>query len=73
SLYLADKDDRLVIKPVETGLTQDGNVVVRSGVEPGARIIVSDLLPAIEGMLLRITRDEALEAQITRRLSDTVK
>ncbi|NNJ76367.1 MAG: efflux RND transporter periplasmic adaptor subunit [Anderseniella sp.] len=73
SLYLADKDNRLVIKPVETGLTQDGNVVIRSGVEPGARIIVSDLLPAIEGMLLRITRDEALEARMTRRLSDNVK
>lgn len=71
NLYLADKDNRLEIRPVETGLTQDGNVVIRSGVEPGDRVVVSDLLPAIEGMLLRVTRDETIEAEIKRELSDT--
>jgi multidrug efflux pump subunit AcrA (membrane-fusion protein) len=70
SLYLADKENRLVIRPIETGLTQDSNVVVNSGVEAGDKIIVSDLLPAIEGMLLRVSRDQALEARIKSQLSD---
>ena len=73
NLYLADKENRLVIRPVKTGLTQDGNIVVTSGIEPGDRIIVSDLLPAIEGMLLRVSRDEALEARIKRQLSDEMQ
>ena len=73
SLYVADNNDRLVIKPVETGLTQDGNVVVRSGIETGDKVIVSDLLPAIKGMLLRVTRDDAMEAEIRRQLSDNAQ
>lgn len=73
SLYLADKDNRLVIRQVETGLTQEGNVVIRSGIEPGDRVVVSDLLPVIEGMLLRVTRDETLETELKRQLSDSVK
>lgn len=73
NLYLADKDSRLVIRPVETGLTQEGNIVVSSGVEAGDNIVVSDLLPAIEGMLLRVTRDETLEARIKRQLSDEIQ
>ena len=73
NLYVADNNDRLVIKPVETGLTQDGNVVVRSGIETGDKVIVSDLLPAIKGMLLRVTRDDAMEAEIRRQLSDNAQ
>jgi len=70
NLYLADKENRLVIKQVKTGLTQDGNIIVNSGIEAGDRIVVSDLLPAIEGMLLRVSRDETLEAKIQHQLSD---
>ena len=70
NLYLADNENRLVIRPVETGLKQGSHIVVNSGVEPGDRIVVSDLLPAIEGMLLRVSRDEVLEARIKSQLSD---
>lgn len=73
NVYLADKENRLVIKPVETGLAQDGNIVITSGIEAGDRIVVSDLSPAIEGMLLRVTRDETLEARIKRELSDDMQ
>lgn len=70
NLYLADKDNRLIIRPVETGLKQGSHVVINSGVETGDRIVVSDLLPAIEGMLLRVTRDEELEAGMKSQLSE---
>ncbi len=73
SLYLADDENRLVIRPVETGLTQEGNIVIRTGIKAGEMVVVSDLLPAIEGMLLRVSRDEILEAKLKRQLSDNVK
>ena len=48
-------------------------MVVRSGIETGDKVIVSDLLPAIKGMLLRVTRDDAMEAEIRRQLSDNAQ
>jgi multidrug efflux system membrane fusion protein len=67
-VYVADSEDRLAIRQVEPGLTQSGLVMIRSGIDPGDRIVVSDLLPAIEGMKLRVSRDEQLEAELTGRL-----
>ena len=63
-VYRVDKDDRLQIVPVNTGLAQEGIIVIRDGLAAGDRIVVSDVLPAIDGMLLRPTRDNALEVQI---------
>ncbi len=67
-VYVVDKDDRLEIRPVRTGLSQAGLVVVDEGLSVGDRVVVSDLLPAIPGMKLRLTRDEALEASMASRL-----
>lgn len=67
--YVANAEDRLSIRQVEPGLTQSGLVIIRSGINAGDRVLVSDLLPAIEGMKLRVTRDEQLEAELTSRLS----
>ena len=64
SLYLADKDGRLEIRPVETGLTQGGFATITSGLKPGERIVVSDLNPAIPGMLLKTATDKALSDRL---------
>ncbi len=65
-VYVVDDDDRLAIIPVVTGPSQGDAVVIRSGVEPGARIVVSDLMPASVGMKLTPTEDSGL-AQALRR------
>ncbi len=57
-LYLADRDNRLRIRSVETGLVQADFVVVESGLEAGERIVISDLIPAVEGMLLDPREDQ---------------
>jgi len=67
-VYVADKDDRLELRPVRTGLSQAGLVVVDDGLTAGDKVVVSDLLPAIPGMKLRLVRDEALEASMASRL-----
>ena len=59
-VYLAGADDRLAFRPREPGPTQDDLMVVQSGLEAGDRVIVTDLIPAIEGMLLSATVDTAL-------------
>ncbi|MGI9408405.1 MAG: efflux RND transporter periplasmic adaptor subunit, partial [Hyphomicrobiaceae bacterium] len=57
-LYVVDADDRLELRPVTTGLAQGNLVVIASGINPGERIVVSDLVPAIAGMLLKPRTDE---------------
>ena len=67
-VYVAGEDDRLEVRQVATGLTRTGMVVVDEGLAAGDRVVVSDLLPAIEGMKLRVTRDDTLEAGIAGKL-----
>ena len=51
-VYLAGPDDRLLARAVKLGPEQGDLVVIESGLEPGERLVISDLIPAIEGMLL---------------------
>lgn len=66
-VYLANAEDRLVIRPVEVQLTQGDMAVIRSGIEAGERVIVTDLVPVIEGMPLQVTLASQLEADLLRR------
>jgi len=45
---------------------QSSFAAVESGLEPGEQVVVSELVPAIQGMLLDATLDERLQ----RRLAD---
>lgn len=51
-VYVAGVENRLVIRPVEVEFVQGEEAILASGLEPGERLVVSDLIPAIEGMLL---------------------
>jgi hypothetical protein len=44
--------------------TQENYSVIASGLTPGERVVVSDLIPAVSGMLLRPRIDEELSAQL---------
>lgn len=46
------EDGRLAIRPVTVAARQPEYVVIEAGLSPGARVVVSDLSPAIEGMPL---------------------
>jgi RND family efflux transporter MFP subunit len=61
-VYLINQDNRLEIRPVKISLTQPEYLVVSEGLSAGDRIVSSDLIPAIEGMLLQPIDDpESLE------------
>ncbi len=66
-LFIVGKDNRLEIRKVETGLVQDDFAVVVSGLSMGEKIVVSDLSPAINDMLLTIETDIALGDQIVKQ------
>jgi multidrug efflux pump subunit AcrA (membrane-fusion protein) len=66
-VYLADADDRLEIRPVDIQLTQGDLAVVRGGLQPGERVIVTDLVPVIEGMPLLVGAAAGVEETLRRR------
>jgi len=64
SVYVADGRNRLEVRPVTVKLRQGDLAVIDKGVEAGTRVVVSDLIPAIAGMLLAPRPDEAVLARI---------
>jgi multidrug efflux pump subunit AcrA (membrane-fusion protein) len=73
--YLVEGDDRLEIRPVTTGLVQGDAVVVEEGLSAGDVLVVSDLNPALPGMLLRAVPDDDLAAELAAQAagSDTAE
>jgi len=65
-IYVVGDDNHLEIRDVEVGLIQDEYVVIEAGLSAGEQVVVSDLLPAIQGMLLEPVRDEAAESRLIR-------
>ena len=59
-VHVVGPDDRLEFRPIEPGQAQDDFLVVHAGLAAGDRVVVTDLIPAIEGMLLAPSVDAAL-------------
>lgn len=53
-IYLLDKQNKLVILPVNIEYRRDNNVIIFGDIEQDDRLILNDLLPAINGMQLRL-------------------
>jgi RND family efflux transporter MFP subunit len=60
NVFIADDNNRLRRRAVEVLFSQGDISVIADGIEPGERVVVSDLVPAVEGMLLQVQLDEAL-------------
>lgn len=52
-VYIKDQNDKLIIRTVKVLYRRDNQVVIDGQFEQGERLILNDLLPAIEGMLLK--------------------
>lgn len=59
-VYVVSPDGKLRRREVEVSMFQTGFVALRSGLQPGELLVVSDPTPAIEGMLVDPVRDKAL-------------
>ncbi|MES9853584.1 MAG: efflux RND transporter periplasmic adaptor subunit [Candidatus Thiodiazotropha sp. L084R] len=63
-VYLADEDNRLQRQPVEVLFNQGDISVIANGIKPGQKIVVSDLVPAVAGMLLQTEHDQEITDSI---------
>jgi multidrug efflux pump subunit AcrA (membrane-fusion protein) len=59
-VLLAGADDRLQQVPVRPHLIQGEIALIKTGLQPGARVIVSTPGSVMTGMLLKVTQDTAL-------------
>ncbi len=66
TVYIANKDSRLELREVETSLIQGNLAVISKGLKAGENVIVSDISPAIPGMLLKLTEDKQLSENIKK-------
>lgn len=63
-LYLVDGEQRLAVRPATILFSQGPLSVIAEGVHAGDRVVLSDLVPAVEGMLLDPRPDEAAETAL---------
>ena len=51
-VYVADSDDRLARQQITLGPVSGAQVLIMDGLAPGTRVLLSDVMPAAEGILL---------------------
>jgi multidrug efflux pump subunit AcrA (membrane-fusion protein) len=66
-VYIASSDNRLEIRAVDILLIQGDLVVIRSGIEQGEKVIITDLIPVIEGMPLQVITATEFENEMKKR------
>jgi multidrug efflux pump subunit AcrA (membrane-fusion protein) len=64
AIYMLSKEGRLQKREVTPGFDQGTFVTIKSGIEPGEIVVVSDPVPAIEGMLVDPIVDDVLMSQL---------
>ncbi|WP_428645877.1 efflux RND transporter periplasmic adaptor subunit [Roseibium sp.] len=70
-LMTVSADNRLVLTPAEIAYQVDDVVVLKSGLATGTKVVVSDVSPVIEGMLLMPVEDEAVTESLIRAAGTT--
>jgi hypothetical protein len=65
-VYLVDKDNRLEKRAIEVGLLESEFLTVSAGLQAGEQVVISDLAPAIDGMLLAPVLDQDAQARLIR-------
>jgi multidrug efflux pump subunit AcrA (membrane-fusion protein) len=63
-VYVITDQNRLKRHAVTLGFRGSDYVIVEAGLDPGDRIVISDLVPAIDGMLLEPIEDAQASAQL---------
>ncbi len=63
-VFIANKNDELEIRPVVISKKQGELVVVESGIENGDRIIITDIIPVIEGQPLTVIAATEIENKL---------
>lgn len=70
TIYTVDANNRLTSLPVEIEMVMGNLAIIKEGFEGLTTIITTDLIPAVEGMLLTPQVDETLTAEINALKAD---
>ena len=62
--YVVNSENRLQRRKVTVDFAQADFYVLKDGLVPGERVVVSDLISAIDGMLLELVEDEELSKRL---------
>jgi RND family efflux transporter MFP subunit len=65
-VYVVNDQGRLETRPVTIKLTQDEYSIINSGLQADEVIILSELLPAIDNMLLTVQKDEQMKQRLIK-------
>jgi len=64
-IYIVNSDNRLETRTVTRLYNQQQVAVIGEGLQSGEKIVVSDLIPAVDGMLLQSVVDETLQQSLS--------
>lgn len=67
-VYVVDQASRLERRSVTVGMRQAAFVCVQKGLKPGEQVVLTDLQPAVQGMLLAPVIDETSSKSLKREL-----
>lgn len=63
-VYIVDPENRLRRRAVSVLFSQSDFICLEGGLEPGDKVVVSDPMPAIEGMLVKPVADDELRSNL---------
>ena len=63
-IYVVNNEQRLEIREVQPSLLQAEYATIQNGLKSGEQVIVSDLIPAVEGMLLKPVKDTTSQERL---------
>ena len=69
-VYVVDSDSRLERRAVEVAFVQSSFAAIRSGLQGGEQVVLSDLYPAVAGMLLDPEVDDVSAALLASEATD---
>jgi RND family efflux transporter MFP subunit len=64
TVYVVDNESRLELREVVVEFSQQGYSVIAKGLKPGEQIVTSDLITALEGMLLAPEEDKKTKQRV---------
>lgn len=70
-VYVMNKQNRLETKKVNVLFSQNGASVIKGNLNEGDKIIISDLIPVVDGMLLSGVNDMALSQSVKDAVAGT--
>ena len=68
-VYLVGKDNQLTIRPIELRYTQGELAIIKSGIKVGEQLIISDVIPVIEGLPLAPVFNQTYEKAFIKKSS----